>query len=66
MFCAISYLKIDRVMLLTEIRKAIRNIKHREFKAYMQELFVFITIVLDRIQSEFVSTLRKINNKLTF
>lgn len=69
-FCAISYLKMDRVMLLTEIRKDIRKTQHREFKTlHGRELFAFSTISFDHIfitQSEFISTLQKINNKLTF
>lgn len=35
MLWAISYLKSDRIMLLTGIRKHIKNIKHIEFKTYM-------------------------------
>lgn len=57
------------VMPLTEIRTDIRNVKLREFKPYMQELFAFSTIGFDHIfiiQSEFISALQKINTKLTF
>lgn len=56
-------------MPLTEIRTDIRNVKLREFKPYMQELFAFSTIGFDHIfiiQSEFISALQKINTKLTF